>query len=41
LQYWTKHRLTSDEAVAALDEATRGEWKERRGQPNAAAMEKS
>lgn len=41
-QYWTKHRLTADEAMAALTMAkdNDGTFEARSGQPNAAAMER-
>ena len=38
--YWTKHRLTSDEALEALSEARDGHFVAQKGQPNAAAMDK-
>ena len=38
--YWTKHRLTVDEARSALEEARAGTFEAQRGEPNAAAMEK-
>jgi len=38
--YWTKHRLTEEEAREALAEARTGSFRERRGRPNAAAMER-
>ena len=37
--YWTKHRLSADETVKALDEARAGNFEVQRGEPNAAAME--
>lgn len=39
-KYWTKHRLDMKEAVSALKEERQGEFAERKGQPNAAAMER-
>lgn len=38
--YWTKHRLTEEEAREALAEAKTGSFEERKGRPNAAAMER-
>ena len=38
--YWTKHRLTQDEAKEALAEATSGSFEPRQGRPNASAMER-
>lgn len=38
--YWTKHRLTSDEAEKALTEAREGTFEVQKGQPNAAKMER-
>ena len=38
--YWTKHRLTSDEAIQALESSSDGTFTEQKGQPNAAAMER-
>mmetsp|Transcript_24556 Transcript_24556/g.28106 ORF Transcript_24556/g.28106 Transcript_24556/m.28106 type:complete len:185 (+) Transcript_24556:280-834(+) len=38
--YWTKHRLTPEEAVQALSRAKEGSFEKQRGEPNAAAMEK-
>lgn len=38
--YWTKHRLTAEEAKEALAEAIEGSFTERKGRPNAAAMER-
>lgn len=38
--YWTKHRLTSDEAVEALTKAREGNFEVQIGQPNAAEMER-
>ena len=35
--YWTKHRLTVAEAVAALEDVQRGKFVEQEGEPNAAA----
>lgn len=37
--YWTKHRLTVEEARSALEEAKAGTFKVQRGEPDAAAME--
>lgn len=39
-QYWAKHKMTAEEAAQGLEEAFKGEMKPRKGQPNAAAMEK-
>lgn len=38
--YWTKHRLTADEARKSLEDARSGIFEAQRGEPNAAAMEK-
>eukprot|EP00551_Chaetoceros_affinis_P002975 CAMPEP_0203651280 /NCGR_PEP_ID=MMETSP0088-20131115/26989_1 /ASSEMBLY_ACC=CAM_ASM_001087 /TAXON_ID=426623 /ORGANISM="Chaetoceros affinis, Strain CCMP159" /LENGTH=161 /DNA_ID=CAMNT_0050510367 /DNA_START=58 /DNA_END=544 /DNA_ORIENTATION=+ len=38
--YWTKHRLTAEEALEALKEARAGDFAPRRGEPDAGAMEK-
>lgn len=38
--YWTKHRLTEQEAKDALTEAMKGSFEERKGRPNAAALER-
>lgn len=38
--YWTKHRLEEKEAIHAIVTATKGEFVEQKGEPNAAAMEK-
>ena len=39
--YWTKHRLTSDEAIQALESSNDGTFTEQKGQPNAAKMERT
>mmetsp|Transcript_9063 Transcript_9063/g.21113 ORF Transcript_9063/g.21113 Transcript_9063/m.21113 type:complete len:151 (-) Transcript_9063:537-989(-) len=39
--YWTKHRLSLEEAVQALAEAREGRFAERKGEPNAAKHERS
>lgn len=38
--YWTKHKLTAEEAEGALKEARDGNFVAQRGEPDAAAMEK-
>ena len=38
--YWTKHRLTQEEAKTAIVEAMGGSFEPREGRPNAAAMER-
>jgi len=38
--YWTKHRLTVEEARDAIAEAAEGSFEARKGRPNAAAMER-
>jgi thiol-disulfide isomerase/thioredoxin len=38
--YWTKHRLTKEEAKTAIGEAMGGSFEPRQGQPNATAMER-
>ena len=38
--YWTKHRLTEDEAKEGIAEAMAGPFEPRKGRPNAAAMER-
>ena len=37
--YWTKHRLTAEEAKEGIAEAMSGSFKSRQGRPNASAME--
>ena len=39
-KYWTKHKLTSDEAVEAITKATNGEFEVQRGEPDAGALER-
>ena len=39
-KYWTKHRLTPDEAIAALSAAKAGTFEEQIGEPDAGAMER-
>lgn len=39
-KYWTKHRVTQTEALKAIEEASAGEFEARRGQPDAARLEK-
>lgn len=38
--YWTKHRLTAEEAEKALSDAREGIFEAQTGQPNAAEMER-
>ena len=38
--YWTKHRLTEEEAKEGIAEAMAGSFEPRKGRPNAAAMER-
>ena len=38
--YWTKHRLTKEEAKTAIGEAMGGSFEPRQGRPNAAALER-
>jgi glutaredoxin len=38
--YWTKHRLTEEEAKEAIREAKGGSFASRKGRPNASAMER-
>ncbi len=38
--YWTKHRLTAEEAKEGITEAKEGLFEPRKGRPNAAAMER-
>ena len=38
--YWTKHRVTADDALAALAEARGGAFAPRPGQPDAARLER-
>lgn len=38
--YWTKHRLTEEEAKEGIAEAMAGSFEPRTGRPNAAAMER-
>ena len=33
-EFWAKHRISADEVVAALADATRGEFVARKGEPN-------
>ncbi len=37
--YWAKHRLTTDEAIAAIGEANRGDFTVRPGEPDASRLE--
>ncbi|KAG7374953.1 glutaredoxin-like domain DUF836 containing protein [Nitzschia inconspicua] len=39
--YWTKHRLTTDDATKALMQAKDGKFQPQSGQPNASAMERN
>ena len=39
-KYWTKHKLDEQEARVALSAAENGEFEERRGEPNASAIER-
>jgi hypothetical protein len=39
-QYWTKHRMTTEEAVKGLMTARGGTFTSPPGEPNAAAMER-
>jgi len=39
--YWTKHRLSMDDAIAGIDEASTGDFASRRGEPNASASERN
>ena len=38
--YWTKHRINTNEARAALTEAAAGSFKERPGEPDASRLER-
>ena len=38
--YWTKHRINTNEARAALTEAATGEFRERPGEPDASRLER-
>ena len=38
--YWTKHRLTEEEAVEGLEAAQTGSFESPKGEPNAAEMER-
>jgi len=40
-QYWTKHRLTRDEAVKGITSIQTGQFESPAGEPNAAEMERS
>ena len=40
-KYWIKHRITSDEVIQGFDAAREGRFESPRGEPNAAAMERS
>lgn len=37
--YWTKHRLTKEEAVAAIEEVMGGKFEVRKGEPDAGRLE--
>jgi len=37
--YWTKHRLSAEDAIAAIDEANRGDFTLREGEPDASRLE--
>lgn len=37
--YWTKHRLTADEATDGLKEASEGDFEVRQGEPDASRLE--
>jgi len=39
-QYWTKHRLTKEEAKQAFENVSKGTFESPPGEPNAAAMER-
>ncbi|KAL3761181.1 hypothetical protein ACHAWU_000276 [Discostella pseudostelligera] len=37
--YWTKHRLSTEEAIAGISEARTGDFSARRGEPDAGRLE--
>ena len=37
--YWAKHRLTKEEAIQGIEQAVRGEFEERKGDPDAGRLE--
>lgn len=37
--YWTKHRLTEEDAIGGIAEASSGSFEKRQGEPNAAQYE--
>ena len=37
--YWTKHRLSTEEAIAGISEARTGDFSARRGEPDASRLE--
>ena len=38
--YWTKHRLTSEDAIAGIIEALSSNFTSKRGEPDASRLEK-
>mmetsp|Transcript_7835 Transcript_7835/g.12066 ORF Transcript_7835/g.12066 Transcript_7835/m.12066 type:complete len:125 (+) Transcript_7835:2-376(+) len=38
-EYWTKHRLSADEALEGIQEARQGNFEAKQGEPNAAKYE--
>mmetsp|Transcript_27609 Transcript_27609/g.57976 ORF Transcript_27609/g.57976 Transcript_27609/m.57976 type:complete len:187 (+) Transcript_27609:110-670(+) len=39
--YWTKHRLSEDDAIAAIEEASAGDFAMRSGEPDAGRLERT
>lgn len=39
--YWAKHRLTTEEAIAALVQAREGSFRKSKGEPDAGRLEHS
>ncbi len=38
--YWTKHKLSEEDAIAAIEEACAGDFAMRSGEPNAGRLER-
>ena len=39
--YWAKHRLTADEAIAAIERANQGKFEKSQGEPDAGRLERN
>lgn len=37
--YWTKHRLTAEDAIAGIEEASSGDFEAKQGEPDASRLE--